>query len=334
MSLARSLSLATLAARARGALTLAAVLTAACGSTTSQTPDAHRAPALRVITPFAAATGQLPEGVVVVGPDAYVGLAPLGQILRVDLATGTSTPFATLPTPEAGKGFMTGLAFHDGYLYAGLTSFVPEIPPGVYRVPTTGGAATLFASNPGMTFPNALEFDASGDLYVTDSGKGSVFRASATGGVAEEWVTDPLLHGQQDACGPGTGAGFDIGANGIVVDPDAIYVVNDDKATLLRIPRIDGKAGAPVVVGAPDCAGLGGADGLTRDGDGFLVADNRQNKLVHVTRDGVATTVIDTGLDFPATVVRAGDRWIGTSFAFANASAGKPANPALFELAP
>lgn len=330
-SLSASIS-ASISASPRAAA-LAATLLAACGGTTHQLPDAPAAPTLTTIATFDPAKGQLPEGVVVDGDAAYVGMAPLGQIVRVALSTGATAPFATLPAPEAGKGFMTGLVIHDGYLYAALVSFVPTVAAGVYRVPlATGGAATLFASNPGMAFPNDLDFDAAGDLYVTDSGAGAIFRAPAAGGQAAAWLTDPLLRGQQGACGAGTGAGFDIGANGMVVEADAIYAVNTDKATLIRVPRTAGAPGTPVIVGAADCANLGGADGLVRAGDHFLATANRQNKIVRITATGAATTVVDSGLDFPATLAPAGDAWVGTSFAFASASSGGAARPALFRL--
>jgi sugar lactone lactonase YvrE len=330
LSTALSISEATPSHRTRRwrhpALLAAALLAfAACG-------DSDSAPSLRIVTAFDASKGELPEGVVVDGDKAYVGLAPTGNIVRVDLATGAVSPFGSTPAPVAGMGFLTGLTLRGGQVYAALVSFNPSAQAGIYRLPAEGGPASLFASNPEMTFPNDLHFDGAGDLYISDSGKGSIFRVGATGGTAQEWVTDPALRGQQNACGPGTGAGFDIGINGIVVEDDAVYAVNLDQATLLRIPRQGGVAGAVTVVGAADCANLGGADGLVRDGDGFLVAVNRQNKIVRVDESGRSETVLDAGFDFPASLSRFGSKWIGTNFAFANAGAGRPASPALFEL--
>jgi len=305
-------------------LSLLAILPAAC------TDDAAP-PELQRVASFDPAQGQLPEGIAVVGDAAYVGFAPTGVVARVDLATGASQPWGTLPAPVPGKGFLTGLAARGGEILAALVSFVPEVQAGVYRIPAAGGDAALLASSPAMPFPNAIVPD--GDaLFVTDSGTGAVFRIA--GGVATPWAQDALLAGQPDACGPGTGAGFPIGANGLVVEPDALYAVNTDKATLIRIPRnADGSAGAPAVLAGPDCAGLGGADGLVRDGDGFLVAVNRQDQIARVTSAG-AVSVYATGdaLDFPASLVRAGSRWIGTSFALAKAMAGTSPQPGLFAL--
>jgi sugar lactone lactonase YvrE len=134
----------------------------------------------------------------------------------------------------------------------------------------------------------------------------------------------------------GIGPGFDIGANGLVVEPDALYVVNTDKATLIRIARgADGSAGAASLIAGPDCDKLGGADGLVRDGDGFLIAVNRQNKVSRVAANGaVSLYATSDTLDFPATLARSGSRWIGTNFAFANAVAGTSPRPGLFTLTP
>jgi DNA-binding beta-propeller fold protein YncE len=144
------------------------------------------------------------------------------------------------------------------------------------------------------------------------------------------------LRGDAKAC-DGAGPGFAIGANGIVVEPDAVYVVNLDQATLLRIPRESGgAAGAPEIVAGPDCETLGGADGLVRSPDGsFVVAVNRQNKLVKVASDGRVTTLASGApLDFPASVAYRGDTLFTTNFALQSASAGLPAHPGLVRVAP
>jgi len=298
--------------------------------------DAPPPPTLERVASFDPAQGQLPEGLTVVGEAAYVGFAPTGVIARVDLATGASQAWGKLPAPVPNKGFMTGLASRNGDILAALVSFVPEVQAGVYRIPASGGDATLLASSPMMSFPNAIEPDPADPaaLFVTDSGSGTIFRIA--GGTATPWAHDALLTGQKDACGAGLGPGFDIGANGLVVESDAVYAVNTDKATLIRIPRNpDGSAGPAAVMAGPDCAALGGADGLVRDADGhgFLVAVNRQDQIARVTAKGeVAVYATSDALDFPASLARAGSRWIGTSFAFANAVAGTAPHPGLFAL--
>lgn len=294
----------------------------------------HSVPEL--VTRFDAAAGELPEGLLMAGDTAYVGFAPSSRIVQVDVKTGEAKPFAELPPPIAGKGFMTGLAQSKaGDIYAGLASFVPEVQAGIYRVPPQGGKAELFAKDVALPFPNALAFDSAGNLFATDSGTGSIFRIDAQGH-AERWASGDALSGQKEAC-DNAGPGFAIGANGLVVEKSAVYVVNLDKATLVRIPRgDDGKAGEPQTLAGPDCATLGGADGLARAPDGsFIVAVNRQNKLLQVTEDGHISTLAEgEPFDFPATVAYAGHELFATNFALKTASAGLPSKPALLRLRP
>jgi len=288
------------------------------------------------ISSFDAKQGSLPEGLAVRDGKAYVGLAPTGAVLQVDLKTGSSTPFSSLPTPVPNKGFMTGLAFgKDGKLFAALVSFVPEVQAGIYLVGSAGQPATLFAKHPQMAFPNGIVADSTGSLFVTDSAAGAVFRISQSGEV-EQWASGELLRGNKDYCGPGKGVGvpFDIGANGIALKDAAIYVTNTDKASIARIPiQEGGKAGEIQTFVASDCAKLGGADGLTIDPDGnFIVADNHLNKIVRVDAGGAISTVVENGsLDFPASLAFEGRTLYATNFAFLSASTDK-ARPGLIRI--
>jgi sugar lactone lactonase YvrE len=319
----------------------AALITMACSGKPSTLPATHSTEAdtpspPTLVAEFDAGAGELPEGLVLTAEAAYVGFAPTGRVARVDVATGRVTTFAQLPAPVPNQGFVTGLAeAASGDLYAGLASFVPEVQPGIYRIAKDSGNVSLFAKDDALPFPNGLAFDADGALFATDSGTGTIFRIDASGHPAR-WASGPALLGDAKACN-GAGPGFAIGANGIVVEREAVYVVNLDHATLLRIPRqADGTAGAAETVAGPDCEALGGADGLVRAPDGaFVVAINRQNKLVRVTADGRTTTLAEGApLDFPASVAYRGDALFATNFALHNASAGLPARPGLVRLSP
>ena len=305
-------------------------------SAPSMSATASQAPLTsQLIAHFDAAAGELPEGLIVTADSAYVGFAPTSRVMRVDTDTGDATPYGQLPIAVSGQGFMTGLARSAaGEVYAGLASFVPEVQAGIYRIPKAGGAATLFAKDSALPFPNALAFDHDGALFATDSGTGSVFRIDQSGR-AERWVTGNALIGDKEACGA-AGPGFAIGANGIIVEPDAVYVVNMDQATLVKIPReASGKAGTPSVIAGPDCDALGGADGLVRAPDGsFVVAVNRQNKIVRIDSGGAVTTIASGApLDFPATVAYRDSTLFASNFALKNASTGKPAAPGIVRLA-
>ncbi len=319
---------------------IAAIASGACASN-PQAPEAaaHLSAAQTPATPtfvasFDPAAGELPEGVATRDGAAYVGFAPLGEIARVDLASGKSARFAKVPKPVAGKGFMTGLSFGgDGSLYAALVSFDPSVQPGIYKIPAAGGPGVLFAKDAHMVFPNGLVFDSAGALLVTDSAAGAVYKVAPSGAVTT-WASTPLLAGDPAACG-GSGNPFPIGANGIVERDGAYFVTNTDKGSVVRIAiNRDGSAGAPEVAVGPDCASLAGADGLTVNSRGdLIVAVNRQNKVVRLPKAGAMEVVAANGsVDFPASVAWDRATMITTNFALANASTGKPAKPGLLRI--
>jgi hypothetical protein len=307
----------TVASYSLASLATFAALGAACSSRSWPSSPI----AVTQVARFDAKQGAMSEGLAIRGNTAYVGFAPTGQIMAVDLATGKPTPYSSLPTPVAGKGFVTGLALRGSDLYGALVSFTPEVQAGIYRT-VEGASATLFAKHADMVFPNGLAFDDAGELYVTDSAAGAVFRVSPTGDVTK-WVTSPLLTGDKDGCGSnGVGVPFDIGANGIVIDHGAVVVTNTDRGSLVRIAiQPDGAAGTPSLIAGPSCADLNGADGLaiTRNGD-FIVAVNHQNKLARVDRAGHVTTVLARDpLDFPTSVTFADGALYVANFAFLDA---------------
>ena len=174
---------------------------------------------------------------------------------------GSTSVFATLDPAVADifPAGITGLALdaHDD-LYAALPSFNPATH-GVWRVRRDGSASRL-AGSKRMLFANALAFDTRGNLYVTDSIDGAIWRFPANGR-GRRWVRDPLL-----APDPA------IGANGIAfVPPDNLYVANLDRALIARIRiRPDGRPSRPEVAAAG--FELLGIDGLAADAHGTLYA--------------------------------------------------------------
>src|SRR6185295_16564118 len=89
------------------ALTAAATLGAAALGCTSPSWPASPTAATELAR-FDAAQGGLAEGLAVRGKTAYVGFASTGQVVAVDLGTGKTAPYSSLPAPVAGKGFVTG----------------------------------------------------------------------------------------------------------------------------------------------------------------------------------------------------------------------------------
>jgi sugar lactone lactonase YvrE len=178
----------------------------------------------------------------------------------------------------------------------------------VLRVNPQSGAASVFAAIPGGGGgPNALAFDATGNVYISDSFQATIWRAPPGGGVPVAWVSDPLL---------GTSGVPPFGANGLAFNraASALFVANTGNDTVVRIPLPGGPGGAP---GAPEVFvnSINGADGLMLDADDNLwVAANQADEIVVVNPDGRVIAKLGdfdgidahgapVGLLFPASLV-------------------------------
>ena len=237
----------------------------------------------------------------------------ISEILRVH-HSGSASVFATLETsgdPSA-EGVL-GLATDPlGGVYAAIVSFNRDIH-GVWRIDRDGLAMARLRGSEDMSFPNALAFDPRGNLYVTDSVAGAVWRFS--GNLSGfPWVQDPLL-APGDPIAPGLPP---IGANGIAfVPPDSLFVANTEAGKIVRV-RIspDGEPSAPELV-ARDFA-LASVDGLAADAHGNLhgvipgFAVFGTNPLVRVDPDSGAihqTATDPTAFHFPLSLAFGAGAW-------------------------
>src|SRR5262245_54091559 len=148
---------------------------------------------------------------------------------------------------------------------------------------------------------NALTFDAAGNVYVSDSFNGIIWKTGPAGGLATAWVTDSLL------TTPGVPP---FGANGLGFNKagDTLFVANTGNDTVVKIPVTGGNAGTPTVF----VNSINGADGLVLDSDDNLwVVANQADEIVVVNPSGTAiaklgdfngvdTNGVPHGLLFPA----------------------------------
>jgi sugar lactone lactonase YvrE len=249
---------------------------------------------VETVVSYDAAANELPEGIAIDRRgNIYVSLNPLGQIRKISPGGSESV---LVDFGEPGPLGMT--VAEPGYVYVGWASDNPEIA-GVWRI-GPDGASTRLPGTAGISFPNALAFDQHGNLYVTDSSAGAIWRVPP-GGSAEVWLQHDLLEGLGLDEFP---VPFPLGANGIVYRHDTLYVANTEKGHVVRIPIVAGDAGEPEVVASGD--ELVGLDGIALDAVGTIFAVvNIQNKLVRIDpTDGAITTLAtaDDGLDFPASL--------------------------------
>jgi sugar lactone lactonase YvrE len=172
----------------------------------------------------------------------------------------------------------------------------------VLNVNPNTGASSVFMTVPiGGAGLNALTFDAAGNVYVSDSFNGIIWKTGSGGGVGTAWVTNPLL----------TTTGVPpFGANGLGFNKagDALFVANTGNDTVVKIPVTGGNPGTPAVF----VNSINGADGLVLDSnDNLWIVANQADEIVVVDPtgkaiaklgdfDGVDKTGVPHGFLFPA----------------------------------
>ena len=232
----------------------------------------------RVRPVLSLAAPQLPESIAI-SPrgDMYLSLNPLREILKVTPG-GTQSVFATIPAGTASLGVRLDAA---GNVYVAAPG------SGVWRIPDGGGTPAMIAAIPGL--PNALAFDHRGNVYVSESLGGAIYRITRHGAVSV-WAQSPLLVGTTGPgpCGLVHPSGLPLGANGIAFDARGDLLVNNTTlGTVVRIrARPGGHAGRASVLAGPDCR-LWGADGIALDARGNLyVAANAERDIVRISPGG------------------------------------------------
>ena len=156
--------------------------------------------------------------------------------------------------------------------------------------PNTGASSVFMTVTSGGAGLNALTFDAAGNVYVSDSFNGIIWKTGSGGGIATAWVTDPLL---------ATSGVPPFGANGLGFNKagNTLFVANTGNDTIVKIPVIAGAPGTPAVF----VNSINGADGLVLDShDNLWVAANQADEIVVVDPTGKAIAKLGdfNGLDF------------------------------------
>jgi sugar lactone lactonase YvrE len=212
---------------------------------------------------------------------------------------------------------LLGLAFHPTTGALLIIDFGNKV---VLNVDKTTGANTpfmtlppAFTANAGL---NALTFDKGGNVYVSDSFQGIIWRTGPAGGQATAWVTDTTT-----LTTPGVPP---FGANGLAFNKaqDALFVANTGNDTVVRIPVTNGTAGIPAVF----VNSINGADGLAIDGqDNIWVCANQSDEIVVLDPTGKVIAKLGDfdgvvngtprGLLFPASLDFLGDELLVTNLA-------------------
>ena len=184
----------------------------------------------------------------------------------------------------------------------------------VLDVNPISGAASVFMPATAGDGLNALTFDHAGNVYVSSSFTGRVYRTGPSGGTPIVWAEDPQLTPPvPQTLKPNGFPPF--GANGLQFNSDesALFVANTANDTVVSIPNKGGVAGTPAVF----TNSINGADGLAIDEhDNIWVCANQSDEIVVVDKTGKAISKLGdfgglkdgkpVGLLFPASLVLRG----------------------------
>ncbi|WP_228922769.1 SMP-30/gluconolactonase/LRE family protein [Streptomyces sp. DH7] len=293
-----------------------AVALAAAAAAPMTTANATPKPDVRFVAHLDITDGQRPENITLEpGGSAVVTFAYSRQVARIS-PDGRVHVLATLPqppvdasTPALSSPFLGGIVrAHDGTLYFLYATGSSDLT-GLWRL-RPGGTPQRIAVLPADALPNGLALDQhERRLYMADSVLGTVWRVPIAGGTPTEWATAPEL----------AAAGF-LGANGIKIHNDAVWVSNLDKGTVLRIPVTRQGTAGPVETRATGLVNIDDFAFIGR-GDTLLAAINADNEVAMVRPDGSHTVVLTgaDGLENPTSLaVRGNKAYIASGAYFTN----------------
>jgi len=200
--------------------------------------------------------------------------------------------------------FVLDLAFHPT---TGALLVIDFGNAQVLSVNPVTGASSVFMTVTGSAGLNVLTFDDDGNVYVSDSFQGIIWKTGSAGGAATAWVSSLLL----------TTSGIPpFGANGLAFNQNrtALFVANTGNDTVVKIPV----GGSPLTPGTPEVFvnSVNGADGLIIDeDDNIWVAANQAAEIVVIEPtqgrviaklgdfEGVDKHGVPHGFLFPASLV-------------------------------
>jgi sugar lactone lactonase YvrE len=153
--------------------------------------------------------------------------------------------------------------------------------------PVTGASSEFFKGGPiAGSGLNALTFDKVGNVYVSDSFNGVIWKTGPHGGTPTAWSSDPLLQPGTGVNGPGTGLTPPFGANGVEFNNarTILFVANTATHQIIQIPvNPNGTAGTASVF----ITGINAPDGIAIDRkDNLWVCANQEDDIIVIDKAG------------------------------------------------
>lgn len=257
--------------------------------------------------------------------DVFVGKATSGnaQIWR---APGADFDRAAL-LADLGGGDLIGLDVDNlGNIYAAVAAFLDPQLHGLWKV-EPNGVATRVGALPAFfaSLPNDVTIDPRGNVYLSDSFDGKIWRLTPDGKWSV-WIEDDLLRAFFGE--------FEFGVNGLVYHRSALYAAITLNGRVIKVPiQHDGAAGTPAILVQADA--LIGIDGIEIDVRGNIFVTNNFTSTVQLIRvDGLSIEAV-SGEELSAPGSLAFNRNLGTLYV-ANLSTSaafpRPYAPALVQM--
>jgi sugar lactone lactonase YvrE len=222
----------------------------------------------------------LPEGLTV-APNGDVYVATFDGSKTIVVFNDNGKLLRTLTVHAASGGGFLGIAFHP---QTGALLVIDFGAGTVLNVDKNTGASSVFMTVPTGPAPasglNALEFDKAGNVYVSDSFGGVIWRTGPHGGAVTQWVASDLLKTAGDPPFGANGMGFSKAQN-------IMFVANTGNDTIVQIPVTSSNGNATAGTPAVFTNSINGADGLILDDqDNLWVCANQGDEIVVVDKTG------------------------------------------------
>jgi sugar lactone lactonase YvrE len=246
-----------------------------------------------------------------VGPDGNIYVPSFG-FNTTGALTGNAALFVIRPdgtlvrevTIANSSSHMLGLRFNP------VNGFLLVLDFGAAKVlhvdPLTGASSVFMTPTVAGAGLNALTFDKAGNVYVSDSFNGIIWKTGPNGGTPTIWSNSPLL-------GPGTGLTPPFGANGVEFNNAGtmMFVANTAFHQIIQIPvNAEGTADTASIfitgINAPDGVAIDKHDNLwicANQEDDIIVLD-KTGKVIAKLGDfnGISERGLVRGLLFPASL--------------------------------
>lgn len=252
-----------------------------------------------------------PEGMAVDSDgNIYTALFHTGKIMKV-MPDGKAEVVAIVPSEaDAGKGDTIGIDLDkDGNIYVAYKQNSPKyeannlVDPfhaacrdatvtlsGVYKIDAKSGAVSALATRAdgwAFCFPDDVEIDSQGNVYLTDLTYAGIWKISPDGKEVVMWSADPLLNWSVQPY-----SGFPLGVNVLVMDSEEknIYAATDGDPMVVKIPiNDDGTAGKAEALSR----GHSPFDGIELDDKGNIyVSEILRNEIWVLSPDGTQRMLV------------------------------------------